>query len=59
MNHQPSIDKHYLYTKDLLEAKYDLLINKREIIGLRYCNDPNAFIEYSSVMTNFYESIDK
>ena len=30
MNHQPDIHKIYLYAKDPYEAKYQLLINKRE-----------------------------
>ena len=29
--HQPDIDEIYLYAKDSYEAKYQLLINKREI----------------------------
>ena len=34
INSQPDIDKIYLYTKDQYEAKYQLLINKRESTGL-------------------------
>ena len=30
INHQPDIDKSYLYAKDPLEAKYQFLINKKE-----------------------------
>ena len=30
INHEPDIDKIYLYGKDQYEAKYQLLINKRE-----------------------------
>ena len=33
MNHQPDIDKIYLYEKDLSEAKYQFLINKSETVG--------------------------
>ena len=29
INHEPDIDKIYLYAKDPYEAKYQLLINKR------------------------------
>ena len=36
---QPDIDKIYLYTKDLYEAKCQFLINKRESIGLKHLND--------------------
>ena len=44
-NNQPDIDKIYLYAKDPFAAKYQFLINKRESTGLRYFNDPEAFIE--------------
>ena len=46
LNIQPDIDKVYLYAKDLCEAKYQFLINKRESIRLKHFNDPKAFIEY-------------
>ena len=50
INKQPDIDKIYLYAKDLYEPKYQLLINKRESTGLKYFNDPKAFIEHSNDM---------
>ena len=34
ISHQPDIDKVYLHPIDPDEAKYQLLINKRECIGL-------------------------
>ena len=37
-----------MYAKDLYEPKYQFLINKRESIGLKYFNDPKAFIDYSN-----------
>ena len=46
-----------LYAKDLSEPKYDFLIKKREDVRIKYCNDPNAFIEYSNTMDNVYENI--
>ena len=36
INHEPDIAKIYLYAKDPYEAKYQLLINKREYPGLNY-----------------------
>ena len=36
------------YPKDPFEAKYQLLINKRESTGLKHFNDSKAFIEYSN-----------
>ena len=40
----------FLHSKDPYEAKYQLLINKRESTGLKYLNDSKAFIEYSNDM---------
>ena len=48
----------YLYAKDPYEAKYQLIINKRESTGLRYLNDSKAFIEYSNDMDDIYENIE-
>ena len=48
IENQPDIDKIYLYLKDLCEAKYQYLINKREGVGINHFNDPKAFIEYSN-----------
>ena len=45
ISQQPDIDNIYLYAKDPYEAKYQLLINKREITGLKYLNNLKAIIE--------------
>ena len=45
ISHQPDIDKIYLYAKDPFEAKYQLLINKREITDLKHFNDSKAFLD--------------
>ena len=50
INPHPHISKVYLYYKDLYETKYQLLIKKRESVGLRHCNDSKALIEYSNNM---------
>ena len=42
INHEPGIDEIYLYTKDPNEAKYQLLINKQESMGLKNFNDSKA-----------------
>ena len=55
---QDDIDKIYLYAKDLSEPKYEFLIKKREDVGIKYCNDPNAFIECSNTMDDVYQNID-
>ena len=57
INHGPDIDKVYLYAKDPYEVKYQLLIKKREITGLKYLNDSKAFIECSNDMDDIYKNI--
>ena len=42
INHQPDIDKIYLYVKDPYEAKYKYLINKRKKVGLKHHDGPKA-----------------
>ena len=59
IENQPNIDKIYLYAKDLYEAKYQYLINKREGVGVDHFNDPKAFIEYSNDMHDVYKNIDE
>ena len=54
INNEPDIDRIYLYTKDPCEAKYQLLINKRESTNLNYLNNSKAFIEYSNGMDDIY-----
>ena len=39
------LTKFCLYAKDLSKPKYEFLIKKREIAGIKHLNDPNAFIE--------------
>ena len=58
INEQDDIDKIYLYAKDLNNAKYEFLIKKRENVGIKHCDYPNAFIEYSNPMDDVYKSID-
>ena len=48
-----------MYAKDLYEAKYQYLINKREGAGIYHFNDPKAFIEYLNDMRDVYKNIDE
>ena len=52
INNQPDIDKIYLYAKDLYEAKYQHLVNKRGRVGIDQFDNPKAFIDYSNGMHN-------
>ena len=54
INQQPGIDKIFIYTKDPYEAKYQFLINKREITGLRNFKDSKTFD-----MDDIYQNIEK
>ena len=58
INHEPDIDKLFLYAKDPYEVKCQLLINKRESTGIKYFNDSKAFIEYSNNMDDIYKNIE-
>ena len=58
INNQPDIDKTYLYAISPYEAKYQCLINKRESVGLKNCNDAKAFIEYSNHVQDVYKNIE-
>ena len=50
INQQPDIVKILLYAKDPYEAKYQLLINKRESTGLNYLNDSKALLKKTMQM---------
>ena len=58
INHEPDIDKIYLYAKDGYNAKYKLWINKGESTDLKYLNDLKAFIEYTINMDGIYKNIE-
>ena len=57
INNELDIDKIYLYAKDPYEAKYQLLINKRENTGLKYFKDSKSFIDFSNEMDDIYKNI--
>ena len=37
---------------------YECLIKKHKDVGMKYCNDPNAFIECSITTDDGYQNID-
>ena len=57
IENQPDIDKIYFYAKDPYEAKYQYLINKRQIVGINHFNNPKAFIKYSNDMQDVCKNI--
>ena len=56
LNHEPDNDK--IWDKDPYEAKYKLLINKKESTSLKVLNDLKAFIAYSKNMDDIYKNIE-
>ena len=59
IKNQSDIDKIYLYAKDPYEAKYQLLIKKREIAGLNHFNDAKVFIEYLNDIQDVYKNVEE
>ena len=57
INYQADVDKIYLYAKDPFEAKYQLLINKRESTDLKYFNNSKAW-KYLNDMDDIYKNIE-
>ena len=57
INEQHHIDKIYLYTRDLNEPKYEVLIKKRKDVGIKHVNNPNAFVECSNTIDDVYQNI--
>ena len=56
ITHQrPDIDDIYLYIKDLLESKYQLLINKREKVGI--ANLKKTSIDFSQTIDDVYKNL--
>ena len=52
-NQQPDIDRIYLCTKDPSKSKYQLLINRREKVGIK---KSKALIDYSQTADDIYEN---
>ena len=59
LSHQDDIDKIYLYVKDPCEDKYQHLIKKREEVGQKHFQNPQAFIEYSRHINDVYPDINE
>ena len=55
---QPDIDKKYLYVKEQLESKYQLLIKGRGEVGIENLKNPKAFIDYLQTIDDVYENLE-
>ena len=59
INHEPDIDKIFLYAKNPCEVKHQLLIKKRGSTGIKYLNDSKDFILYSNDVDDIYKNIEE
>ena len=57
-NQRPDIDKNFLYVKDPLESKYQLLINRGDKVGIKKLRNPKAFIDFSQTIDVVYEKLE-
>ena len=57
-NQRPDIDKSHLYVKDPFESKYQMLINGRAKVTIKTLKNPKAFIDYSQIIGDVYESLE-
>ena len=55
-NQKSDIDKIYLYVKHLFKAKYQLLINGRENIGIENLKNSKVFIDNLQTIDDLYEN---
>ena len=59
INNEPDIDQVYLNAKDPYEAKYELLLNKRESTGLEHLLGFISFYRNSNFMDDIYQNIEE
>ena len=55
INHEPDIDKIYLY--DPYKAKYQLLINERKSTGSKYLNDLEVLLDNQMIWIIFTKKL--
>ena len=56
-NQRPDTDNICWYVKDPFKSKYQLLINRREKVGIRKLKNPKALIDYSQTIDDVYEKL--
>ena len=52
------IDKIYLYVKDSLKSKYQLVIHGREIVEIENSKNPKVFVDYSRKIDDVYKNFE-
>ena len=59
IKHQrPDIEKIYLYVKNALKTKYQMLVTRREKAGTENLKTPKAFIDYSRKIDDVCENLE-
>ena len=59
IKHQhPDINEIYLYIRDPLESKYQLLIIRRKKVEIKNLRNPKAFIDYSQTTDDVDENLE-
>ena len=56
LNHTLCTENIYFYAKDPHQTEHQFLITKREVAGLRHCNDSKAFIDCQNNLDDIYEN---
>ena len=57
-NQQSDTSPSYLYVKNPVVLKYQLLIIRREKAGIENLKNPNAFIDYSQKIYDIYQNLE-
>ena len=52
------IDKIYLYVKDSLKSKYQLVIHGRERVEIENSKNPKVFVDYSRKIDDVYKNFE-
>ena len=55
---RPDVDKVRFYVKDQFESKYQLLINRREKVGVKHERIPKALVNYCQTINDVHESLE-
>ena len=55
---RPDVDKVWFYVKDQFESKYQLLINRREKVGVKHERIPKALVNYCQTINDVHEILE-
>ena len=55
---RPNVDKVRFYVKDQFESKYQLLINRREKVGVKHERIPKALVNYCQTINDVHEILE-